>query len=370
MTKEELAEAYRLSALPYLQAEGPMPDPASVLTMRSWRYVFEISSACNLHCALCHAGNREGYQYKPGIMDMDLFERILDKIKSENPAAVVCAYVNSEPLMHPSLPECIASIKRRGLKCEIATNFNRMIRVKEVLDAGPDLFTVSVSGFTQPVYERAHRGGNIETVKANLRELANIKAQGRYPMMIGVSYHMYNDNLDEMPLMKAYVESLGLVFMTSWGRVITMENTIQALRHLEYQKTGVERPYEVKDGMDLNTMLPPAKEDFIKSMERLRFHPAKAKAFYSRWPVSPVCVIADVFTEIRWDGRVQLCAWTDDMRLTVGNYLEMTQEEISAKRRGHPFCKECLRYRLNYYFGLADRTRWEGMLSFEPPEHV
>lgn len=318
---------------------------------------------CNLKCALCHAGNREGYEYHPGVMDADLMERILDKIKTENPNAVVCCYVNSEPFLHPRLAECVASIKRRGFRCEIATNLNVIRNLEGVLAAKPDILTVSVSGFTQEVYGRAHRGGNIETVKENLKVLAETNRKGNYGIFLGVSYHMYRDNLgDELAQMKAYTESLGMLFMLSWARVITIENTVAALRQLD-QEAGVPvEPYAIgPDGLDLNRILPPAKADFIKSMERVKFHPARAREFYSRWPVAPVCLIADVFTEIRWDGRVQLCAWTDDMRLTIGNYMEMNQYQICAARRGHSLCRECLKYRLNYYFHIVGAPQWDAM---------
>lgn len=360
MSPEELKAAYALSARPYIEAPGPVP--AGALELKSWRYVLEVSSMCNLRCALCHAGNREGYEYKPGIMDMDLMERILDKIKSENSHAIVCCYVNSDPMLHPRIPEVVASVKRRGLRCELATNANYISNLDQVLAAKPDLFTISVSGWTQEVYERSHRGGDIEKVKAHIKEMAEARVRGgHYDVMMGVSYHMYNDNLgEEIAQMRAFTESLGILFMMSWGRVITIENTVQALRYLEQQQGKEIKPFRVDpDKPDLNEMLPPAKQDFIKSMERLRFPPIKAQKLYERWPVAPVCLIADVFTEIRWDGRVQLCAWTDDMRLTIGNYLEMTQEQISAARRGHPLCEECLRLRLNYYFHITDCTKWD-----------
>lgn len=357
MTPEELKAEYELSKRPYIEAPGPVPE--SVLNLKSWRYVLEVSSQCNLRCSLCHAGNRAGYEYKPGIMDIGLMEKILDKIKTENTSAVVCCYVNSEPFLHPHLAEVVASVKRRGFRCEIATNLNFMTNIDAVLSAKPDILTVSVSGFHQEVYERSHKGGDIETVKRHITELA--EANRKHGIFLGVSYHMYNDNLgEEMAMMKEFTEKLGLLFMVSWGRVITMENTVQALRYLDALEGKEVPPYRIReDGMDLNTLLPPAKPEFIESMKRLRFHPAKAQRLYSRWPVSKVCVIADVFTEIRHDGRVQLCAWTDDMRLTLGNYLEMTQEQISAARRGQPFCQECLKYRLNYYFHITDCTKWD-----------
>lgn len=362
MTPEELKAAYELSARPYLEAPGPVP--ASVLTpnrCQSWRYVLEISSMCNLKCALCHAGNRAGYEYHPGVMDMALFERIMDKIKSENPGAVVCCYVNSEPFLHPRLPECVASIKRRGLRCEVSSNLNVMTNLDQTLAAKPDLFTVSVSGWSQAVYERAHKGGDVEAVKRNLKELAEANIRGNHKIFMGVAYHMYEYNLgEEMAQWKTYCESLGLLFMISWARVITIENTVAALRQLEEEKTGEHRPYPIVEGQpDLNAIFPAAKPEFIEAMKQLRFHPERAKDFYARWPVSPVCAIADVFTEIRHDGRVQLCAWTDDMRLTLGNYLEMSQDQISAARRGHPLCAECLHFRLNYYFHITDCTKWD-----------
>lgn len=355
----ELAAAYALSARPYVEAPGPTPE--SALLLKSWRYVLEINSACNLRCALCHAGNREGYSYRPGVMDMALMEKILDKIHSENPNAVVCCYVNSEPFLHPHIGECVASIKRRGFRCEFSSNLNHLAQLDQVLAAKPDLFTVSVSGFTQAVYERAHRGGDIEKVKRNIQEVAEANVRGNHQIHMGVSYHMYEYNLgEELEKMRAFTESFGWQFLLSWGRTISIENTVQALRRLEKEKTGRDVPFELGgNGLDLNVLLPPASEGFMESLKQLRFSPENARRLYEKWPVAEVCVIADVFTEIRWDGRVQLCAWTDDMRLTLGNYLEMTQDEISAARRGHPLCKECLRYRLPLYFHIVDCTKWD-----------
>lgn len=361
MTPKELQDAYELAKRPYVEAPGPVPLDA--LNLRSWRYVLEISSMCNLKCTLCHAGNRDGYDYHPGVMDKALMEDILDKIKTENPNAIVCCYVNSEPFLHPHIAECVASIKRRGFRCELSSNLNVIKDINEVLAAGPDLFTVSVSGFTQPVYERAHRGGDIEVVKQNILKVAEAYSSGKYNVHLGVSYHMYEYNLgDEMQKMKEFTEKLGWQFLVSWARTITIENTVQALRHLEKMRNGRDVPYAIgKDGMDLNTMFPPAKEEFIKNMEQIRFHPAKAMKLYEHWPVAPVCLLADVFTEIRHDGRVQLCAWTDDMRLTIGDFMKMNHYQRTEARLGHPLCQECLRYRLNLYFHLVDCTKWDGM---------
>lgn len=360
MTQEEIQAAYALAARPFIEAPGP--TPGEKLYTRSWRYVLEVNSMCNLKCILCACGNRKGYDYTPGIMSMELLRAVLDKAAAESPGAVVCCYANSDPLLHPKLDQVVAEIRRRGFRCELSTNLHFADRIEGAISQQPDLFTVSVSGFTQPVYERHHAGGDIEKVKANLKILAKLRSE-KYPgVCVGVSYHMYEDNLHELAPMREFVESLGFQFLISWARSIILEPTIQALRELDRQAGKDVPPYQLHPatGQDLNKILPPADPVFMKNLELLRVHPKKAQQLYARWPVSPVCIIADVFTYVRHDGRVQLCPWTDDMRMTLGNYLEMTPQQISEARRGHPFCQECLKYRTNLYFHIVDCTKWDG----------
>jgi MoaA/NifB/PqqE/SkfB family radical SAM enzyme len=360
MTSKELLNAYKLSSRPYIEAEGPIPE--SVLGIKSWRYLIELNTNCNLRCSLCTVGNRDGYEYNHGnfLMEMDMLEKVLDKMKAENPGAIVCPYGNGEPMLHPQLPECIAAIKKRGFRCECATNLNHVNRLEDFMSARPDFVIVSVSGFTQEVYEKSHRGGNIERWKENLHKLKDAHNRCGGPVNIAVSYHMYNDNLHEVEPMREFVSQFGFQFMVSWARTISLENTIKSLRNLD-EKNGIKIPPLLKgSGIDLNELLAPDHPKYAEAMDRLRFHPKKAAILYSRWPVAPVCVVGDIFTYIRHNGKVQLCAWCDDTRLVLGNYLEMTQDQISESRRGHPLCQECLRYRLNLYYHVVDCTKWDG----------
>lgn len=359
MSNQLLAD-YEAARRPYLESEGAV-DWRKYIHLRSWRYVVEVNSACNLRCTHCHAGNRKGYQYTPGTMKPELLEKILDKIVTENPDATVCAYVNSEPMLHPDIAAVIRSIKGRGLHCEIATNANVIRDIEGIFGAGPDLFTMSLSGWTQQVYERAHAGGDVDAVKNNIYAVNQVRRAMNYQGFVGISYHFYRDNMgpDQWGELKQFAKNLGLPIVTSMGRTISMENTVQALRHLEFAQTGKIRPYPKGPGaLDLNQALPTPSAHFMAGLNRLIFHPKEARAFYDRWPISPVCVMADVFTEIRFDGKVQLCAWTDDRRLILGDYLDMSHAEICAARRGHPFCKECLHYRTNHYFQIAGRDGW------------
>lgn len=343
-----LEEEYRISEIPFREATGP--TPISALSLKSWRYIVEINSACNLKCCLCIAGNREGYEFHKGFMDVELLGAICDKAKTENPHATFAVYGNSEPFLHPKLPECCQTIKDRGFNLLLSSNFNIVRRLDEVLAIPIDEFQVSVSGFTQEVYGKHHIGGDVETVKKNLVLLKEKKPK----VHVIVNYHMYRDNMHEVGPMKEFVESLGFQFMNSWARAISIENTVACLRHEEEVSCGSVPPYVVIDGVNLNEMLPKFKEEYKEALKLLSFNPALAREKYARFPVAKVCSVTDAFCYIRYNGDVQLCCWTDDMRFSIGKFLETTQAQMTERRRFHPICHECLKYRLNLYFQIID----------------
>lgn len=357
---DPITAAYKLAERPFIEAPGPIP--ADKLYTKSWRYFVELNTACNLRCVLCTVGNRKGYEYKAGVMDFDLFLKILDKIQSESPGAVICTYGNSEPFLYPRLDEVVAQVRSRGLRCEVSTNGNYVENLEKVVRQKPDLLQVSLSGFTQEVYVKHHVGGNIETVKENLKLLAKIRDDGNQDVHMGVSYHMYRDNLgDEMQRMKDFAEGLGFQWLLSWARAISMEPLIQALRKIDQDEGNQVDPYGPwHDGSDLNTMLPPPSPEFLKNLDNLNVHPKNARRIYERFPVSTVCFVGHVFTYIRHDGLVELCACCNDRRLIIGRFLEMTPQQMVESRWGHPFCKECLKYRTNLYFQIVDPEKWNG----------
>jgi MoaA/NifB/PqqE/SkfB family radical SAM enzyme len=298
------------------------------------------------------------YEHQTGLMDMELMEKILDKIKLENPDAIVFTYGNSEPFLHPKLPECLSAIKRRGLHPEMSTNLNHLQRVEDTLNAHPDLIIISLSGFTQEVYVRGHAGGNIDKVKANMRAISEVNnARGTNKINIQVNYHVYDYNHHEIDPMKQYATNLGIGFFTSIARAISMENSIQYCRSKDPDAT----PFEVQAGRpDWNHVLPPVGPTYIDTVSHMRIPPDQARAMYEQHPVSPVCPVGagSIFTFIRHDGKTQLCACTADRRITLTDYLETTPDQMIEQRTGHAICKQCIKYRLNLYFMIADRDKW------------
>lgn len=349
----EMQKAYDDASIPFI--DGAIT--AGVTRLKPWRVFLEVNSLCSLHCPTCTKGSPEGYDHKTGIMDPDLMERMLDKIQSENPNAIVFLYGNSEPFLHPRLPECVASIKRRGLNAQLSTNCNLVRRVDDLLAAGPDMIIISLSGWTQDIYVRGHAGGNIEKVKANMRTLAEANNKLNPKVNISVNFHVYDYNEHELAPMKEYAANLGLGFFTSFARAISMENTLQYCRSKDPEAT----PFEVQEGRpDWNEILPPVGKVFSDAMSTLRIPPTEAREMYKDVPMSEVCPVGagSLFTFIRHDGKTQMCACTADRRITVGDYIDTTPDQMIEQRTGHSICKQCIKYRLNLYYMIADRDKW------------
>lgn len=344
----EMEQAYRDAAIPFRTLGGV---DAQGNPKRSWRYFLEVNSACSLHCITCTKGNQEGYDHLNGIMDWDLMCKCLDKIKSENPDAIVFLYGNSEPFLHPKLPEVIAEVKARGLRCEFSTNLNSVRRTDEVLAAKPDFIIISVSGFTQEIYERGHCGGKIDKVKLNMHKLSEANVENCIP--ISVNYHVYNYNGHELEPMRELAKHFGFGLFTSYARVISMENAIQICREEDPEK----QPFEVQEGRpDWNSALPPTSQAFRDIVKELKIPPQKSRELYKDIPVRPVCAIADLFTFIRHTGESSLCACVADRRINVGSYLDQTAEQLSEAKRGHSVCQQCQKYKLAYYFHVVGWT--------------
>ena len=132
-------------------------------------------SCCNLRCPSClvTVDRRTGQAPRvPRAIKPEFLARILDKAVGECDVAGVCLYMYSDPLLHPQLPELIDCIHKRNLRCLLSTNLNVLGNPGAIMTAGPEWIRVSVSGFSQEIYSRGHKNGNVEKVINNMRRLA------------------------------------------------------------------------------------------------------------------------------------------------------------------------------------------------------
>jgi MoaA/NifB/PqqE/SkfB family radical SAM enzyme/Flp pilus assembly protein TadD len=287
----------------------------------SFTYAVEVAEACNLRCPSCPQGNLRQTGRASGLIEKEVFRRILRKIRRESPVPNPALWFFSwgEPFLHPALPELICMAKAEGMYCMLSTNLNIERNIDAVLAACPDEIKVSLSGFSQSLYSATHVRGNIERVKNNLRHLRAVEDKVRSGTRVWVSYHLYRHNISEHRKMEGLVRSLGFGFNTQIATVQPLEKMIQLINGLQL----------------------PEDREFVDRY--LVFNPLKGLSLKKPFLIENAdCEARYNMMSIGHDGQVDLCCNTFEPinRLHL-NFLEVSHGELQAAKYRHPFCSEC-----------------------------
>ncbi len=251
-------------------------------------------------------------------MSPQLLETILKKAKSESPIDFVGLYNWTEPLLHPQIGELINIVNSFGLRCLISSNLNISKRLEDVIKAQPAFFRVSLSGFTNHIYQQQHRGGDVERVKENMRLLADLVRKYNSKTHIEIYYLRWLGNLDEEFFMQEFAENLGFTFKAEWAWMCPIEKQIAIL-------SNDESGYSDEDILTVNSLARP----FLETVNFLMTKYANSGCPYIHGVLTLDCT-----------GRVSLCCGTFNQELyTIGNYLDYTLSELNSMKLKNDNCK-------------------------------
>lgn len=301
------------------------------MNTKSWIYNIDIVGSCNLKCPSCPIGNYRNSPHAKGVMPLDIFEKILIKIKDETPnIAYLQVYNWAEPMLHPRLPELIYIARKHGIPLSLSTNLNINHNLEEIVTAYPLSVRISVSGFSQNIYERTHTNGNIEKVKANMKLLRQLINQHKSQMEVHVAYHCYVDNIGaEYENMKRFCHELGFSFLPFFAYLLPLEKLISYF----------EKGPQMTDKEILNLMA--VKPEEIRSFSL----PYRFKD----------CELRSNRTAINCDGSVALCCGVYDDSHNIARYfLNTSHDELQRRKYINKFCLTCMKYGLHsasLYYG-------------------
>ncbi|WP_338668957.1 radical SAM protein [Pseudodesulfovibrio methanolicus] len=151
----------------------------------------EPTNSCNLRCTHCHhyrdEHGRNKYTRKLGLMDVDLFRKILDEIGPLG--CSVTLNVQGEPLLHPRIVEMVRIAKGHGIYLSLLTNATRLTRelTTRFLDAGLDRMVFSFDACTKDVYESVRINSKFEPTIANILDFLNENELRGHPTHVCVS---------------------------------------------------------------------------------------------------------------------------------------------------------------------------------------
>jgi MoaA/NifB/PqqE/SkfB family radical SAM enzyme len=203
------AHAARLlvQGLPYFTSRsGYSLPPLSVF--------IHVNNKCNLKCKMCDAGqmDHDSMFYKnlsaseTGNMPLEAFKHMIDQFAPHRPFIGLPA---TEPLLYPHIVEAVEYIKRRGMRCSVATNGTLLgVLAEPLIRAGMTKVVVSLDG-PPPIHDRI-RGvqGTYEKVLNGILTLHEMKKKyGQQEPYIYVNTVIQEDNhgaiaemIDDLPL--------------------------------------------------------------------------------------------------------------------------------------------------------------------------
>ncbi len=164
--------------------------------------VWEMTTACNLHCIHCHAS---GGKRAPDELTTAEGKRLLDQL-AEVRAFRMMAFTGGEPLVRSDLYELLAYAQALGFTNTIATNATLIddrvaLRLRR---CGVVIAAVSVDGFDAETHDYVR--GQPGAFRAALEGMRALRRAG---ILLHVNITAMEYNLDQMVPLMQLVDSLG-----------------------------------------------------------------------------------------------------------------------------------------------------------------
>ena len=288
-------------------------------------YAIDVVGTCNLRCPTCPVGNSPLGGRPKGFMPLDLFRRIVAKIKADNAAAQpeVFLFNWGEPLLHPEIADIIGALHAADLPSHLSTNLNIETGLREVAKANPTNLKISLSGFTPETYSLTHARGDLALVKSNLYRLRHYLDRYKSSTRVWVGHHIYRNNQAQIPDVAAMCAELGFEHHPIAAFFQPLERLI--------------------DIVDRRAPPPPILNELIE-------HPLSyIPRFQTTKRRDLDCELRFNQTAINFDGTVALCCSVYDQPNMLGaQFLEHSHATLEAMKYAHPFCKTCMEHGLAY----------------------
>ena len=288
----------------------------------------EVTSACNLACAMCLVSYRPAINRAEGAMPMELFRRLVDGTPE---LARLTLQGLGEPLLQPHLLEMVAYVKARGIA--VGFNSNAMLLTRERADrlvaVGLDWLHISLDGATAATYEGIRSRADFDRVAHNLRGLQEAKrAVGAATPAIQVVFVAMRRNLHELPDLVRMVSGWGVDEVHVQGLSHDFADTDPAGAYAGIRRFASAESLERVDPDLVSDVFARARDEADRVGVRLRL-PAHQPTPVRREPSQPGCSWPWDAAYITSSGVVQPCCMVmGDDRVAMGDLGEADLADI------------------------------------------
>jgi len=187
--------------------------------------IVEPTNSCNLSCTSCRDGHgiydlvweSAPKKIPLGNIDINNYKKAIDELKDD----ILCCilYLQGEPLLSTNLIEMLGYAKKSRVATMIATN--GMLLTSEIsrqlIESDLDFIKIVISGFSQEVYGKYHKKGDVEIVKNNIRNLVKIRKERNSHLFIMLDYILFEYNTHELSLVRDFCKEIGIESITRIG---------------------------------------------------------------------------------------------------------------------------------------------------------
>jgi sulfatase maturation enzyme AslB (radical SAM superfamily) len=190
----------------------------------------ESTNLCNAKCVFCP---RDEMHRRQGVMDIDLFKKIVDEC-----AALGITHVRvhnyGEPFLDKQLVEKVRYAKQRGI-AEVGMISNGSLISEEIargmIEAGLDAINISVDAAGKDVFERTRLNLDYDTVIGNIRTLVRLRQElGRKRPRLILSFVRQDNSADEQAFIRewgAIADKIHITDLHNWAGTLHERSNVR-----------------------------------------------------------------------------------------------------------------------------------------------
>lgn len=180
--------------------------------------IVEVCGLCNLRCVMCPSPH---LKRERGIMEWDVYTKIVDEIAEKSPSTQLWPAIMGEPLLlQDKILDYISYAKNKGIK-EVILNTNATLLTPKMYQALAsvklDKIIVGLDAYSERTYNTIRIGGEFKKIKTNLIKILKLHGPG-----IILQFIEMDENTSETEKFKEYWLSKGATLKVrrklGWGK--------------------------------------------------------------------------------------------------------------------------------------------------------
>jgi sulfatase maturation enzyme AslB (radical SAM superfamily) len=190
----------------------------------------ESTNLCNAKCVFCP---RDEMHRRQGVMEFDLFRKIVDEC-AELGITHVRVHNYGEPFLDKELVEKVRYAKSKGI-AEVGMISNGSLITEDLargmIEAGLDAINISVDAAGKDVFERTRVHLDYDTVIGNIRTLARLRGEyGKKRPRLILSFVRQDNSADEDAFIREWSQIADKIHITdlhNWGGTLNRESDVR-----------------------------------------------------------------------------------------------------------------------------------------------